>query len=453
LSKKPLRDKLAISGGNLNLTLLVENNEKIESFYRLNLYTWLALETVTAVDATTAMKILGSAEGKEINLIIARAQIGKEQTALELVNFLKSKNLEIPVIVIGPGKEVPGTFAHMKNSLQLKTMIQGSAKALGITAQAMMNKPVPDYFPIPLPFFSFLKRSVCTVYAQDKSVLFEKMKDFSKDEIKSLESSGVKTLFVNKLDRLEFVNNLTTELMATLDEKELSADEQMSAGDATLNLASKKLVSMGITEETVGLAHKAMDVMKKNAKQNPKLSQLLDRLLANKTSYLFTHTQLLSYIGLHIVKNIDWGNNEQEEKICFIAFFHDIALEKDEHGKIKSSLELKKADFSEIDKSLVDKHAQISAELVSKFPHAPMGADQIIRQHHGTLNGVGFSEHFGNNVSPMSIVFIVAEEFTRIVLKYSESEMNRTQMIRELKDAFPKARFQKVIDLLNTITF
>lgn len=453
MSKKPLRDKLAISGGILNLTLLVENNEKIESFYRLNLYTWLALETVTAVDSTTAMKMLGSAEGKAINLIIARAQIGKEQTALELVNFLKSKNLEIPVIVIGPGKEVPGTFAHMKNSLQMKTMIQGSAKALGITAQAMMNKPVPDYFPIPLPFFSFLKRSVCTVYAQDKSILFEKMKDFPKNEIKSLESAGVKTLFVNKLDRLEFVNNLTTELMATLDEKELSADEQISAGDATLNLASKKLVSMGITEETVNIAHKAMDVMKKNAKQNPKLSQLLDRLLANKTSYLFTRTQLLSYIGLHIVKNIDWGNAEQEEKICFIAFFHDIALEKDEHGKIKSALELKKADFSEIDKSLVDKHAQISAELVSKFPHAPMGADQIIRQHHGTLNGVGFSEHFGNNVSPMSIVFIVAEEFTRIVLKYADGEMNRTQMIRELKDSFPKARFQKVIDLLNTITF
>jgi response regulator RpfG family c-di-GMP phosphodiesterase len=196
-----------------------------------------------------------------------------------------------------------------------------------------------------------------------------------------------------------------------------------------------------------------MDSMKKNVKTNPNLSKLLDRLLANKASYLFTHTQLLSYIGLHIVKNIDWGNPEQEEKICFIAFFHDIALEKDEQSKIKSTLDLKKSELSEIDKSLVERHAQIAAELVSKFPHAPMGSDQIIRQHHGVLNGVGFSEHFGNNVSPMSIVFIVAEEFTRIVLKYADSELNRTQMIRELKESFPTSRFQKVIDLLNTITF
>lgn len=437
----------------MNLTLLVENNPQIEGFYRLNLFTWLALETVVATDSASAMKMLGSGEGAGINLIVARAQIHKEQTASEIVNFLKSKNLNIPVIVIGPGKEVPGSFTHMANSLQIKTMIQGAAKALGITAQTMMTKDVPDFFPIPLQFFGLLKRSVCHVYGQDKKLLFEKLKPVSAEEIDRLKSAGVKNLFVSKLDRLEFVNSVTAELMSLLQEDELSADEQLTAADSMLVLASKKLVSIGITEETVALANKSMEAIRKNAKTYPKLGKLLERLLSNKTSYLFTHTQVLSYVGLHIVKNIDWGNPEQEEKIMFIAFFHDIALEKDEHGRIKSQLELKKSDFSEMDRSLIEKHAQIAAELVSKFPHAPMGADQIIRQHHGTLNGVGFSEHFGNNVSPMSIVFIVAEEFTRIVLKYADQEPNRTHMIRELKDSFPTTRFQKVIELLNTITF
>ncbi|MES2527143.1 MAG: hypothetical protein V4598_08640 [Bdellovibrionota bacterium] len=435
----------------MNLTLLVENNPKIESFYRLNLMTWLGLETTVAPDSASALKLL-TAPSSGINLIIARAQIGKEQAAAEIVKFLQSKNLNIPLIVIGPGKEVPGSFAHMKNSLQLKAMIQGSAKALGITAQSMSTMAVPDFYPIPVSFFTFLKRSVCPVYLNEK-VIFEKNKNFSQDEIKKLEASGTSHLFVGKMDRLEFVNNLTSELMATLPDEALSADEQMSAADSTLILASKKLLSIGITEETVELARKSIETMKRNTKTNIKLSKLLERLLANKTSYLFTHTQLLCYIGLHIVKNIDWGNAEQEEKICFISFFHDIALESDEHGKIKTSLELKKSNFNEMERSLIEKHAQVAAELVSKFPHAPMGADQIIRQHHGSLNGVGFSEHFGNNVSPMSIVFIVAEEFTRIVLKYADQELNRTHMIRELKDAFPTSRFQKVIELLNTITF
>ncbi len=446
---------MKIDGGKLNLTLLVENNPKIESFYRLNLITWLGLETAVTPDAASAMKLL-TAPGNGIHLIIARAQIGKEQTAAEIVKFLQSNGLNIPVIVIGPGNEVSGSFAHMKNSLQLKTMIQGAAKALGITAQSMSTMEVPEYYPIPLHFFSILRRSPCPVYLQDKgtySVLFEKSKDISQKDLNKLESGGTKNLFIGKMDRLEFVNTLTSELMATLKDEDLSADEQISAADSTLILASKKLMSIGITEETVTLARKSIETMKKNSKTNPKLSKLLERLLANKTSYLFTHTQLLCYIGLHIIKNIDWGNPEQEEKICFISFFHDIALESDDHGRVKAALELKKSSFNEMEKSLIEKHAQVAAELVSKFPHAPMGADQIIRQHHGSLNGLGFSDHFGNNVSPMSIVFIVAEEFTRIVLKYAEQDLNRTHMIRELKDSFPTSRFQKVIELLNTITF
>ena len=38
-------------------------------------------------------------------------------------------------------------------------------------------------------------------------------------------------------------------------------------------------------------------------------------------SYLFKHTQILTYVCLHIIKHIDWGNAEQEDKISFIAFF------------------------------------------------------------------------------------------------------------------------------------
>ncbi len=85
----------------MNLTLLVENNPKIESFYRLNLLTWLGLETTVAPDSATALKLL-SAPASGIQLIIARAKIGKEQSAAEIVKFLQEKNLNIPLIVIGP---------------------------------------------------------------------------------------------------------------------------------------------------------------------------------------------------------------------------------------------------------------------------------------------------------------------------------------------------------------
>lgn len=442
----------------MSLTLLVENNPMIESFYMLNLSTWLGLDILPKKKAEFAIKLLESEAVDTIKLIIVRAVIDKEDSARMIVDFLAKRGLKIPVIEIGPGKEIPGCFAHVPNSLQLKFLIQSCARALNITAKDMSAKVVPDFFPIPIVYFKVIRRSVCPVYSQNHDdpkkydLRLNKLQDFDESMITSMIQEGVTHLYVNKLDRLEFVNNVTSELMTKLEGTDLSPDEALSAADKSMELLSKKLLSIGVTEETVKLAKTQMDVMRKNVKTSPKLAKLLERMLSNKTSYLFKHTQILTYICLHIIKNIDWGNAEQEEKISFIAFFHDIVLETDKQAQIKSTLELKKAEFDTAERTLVERHAQMSAEFVSKFPHSPMGADQIIRQHHGTLNGVGFSEHYGNNVSPVAVVFIVAEEFTRIILKRETGPFDRAEMLKELKEEFPTSRFQKVIDILATIT-
>jgi len=438
----------------MNLTLLVENNPQFESFYTLNLSTWLGLEPVPTKKAESAIGLL-MADPNQFKLIIVKAVIDKEESAKLIIAFLRSRGLSIPVIVLGPGKGIDGAYAHIENSFYLKPMIQAAAAALGITAKEMSEKVVPDFYPIPIVHFRALKRPVCDVYIKGGSgyeVKLPKLKGFEQTLITKLITEGQTTLYVDKSARLEFVNNISSELIVTMASSALSEDEQISATEKGVELLSKKLLAIGVTEETISLAKKNMEDIRRNCRGNPKLSKLLDRLLSNKAGYLFKHTQILTYVGLHIVRNVDWGNPDQEEKISFISFFHDIALEKDDHAMIKSNAELKKANLTPEEKQLVERHAMMSAELVSKFPHAPMGSDQIIRQHHGNLNGIGFSEHFGNNVSPISVVFIVAEEFTRIIMNQGAGKLKRDEMIKELKAEFPTSRFQKVIQILETIT-
>ncbi|HXH76558.1 MAG TPA: HD domain-containing protein [Bacteriovoracaceae bacterium] len=440
----------------MSLTLLVENNSRIESIYSLNLLTWLGLDIVVRKKTMTALETLEK-DPANFKLIIVRAIIEKEDSARLIVEFLKAKNLDIPVIVIGPSMDIEGSFAHVQNSMQLKPLIQASARALGITAKEMMEKVVPDYFPIPIIFFRQLKRSVCPAYSQASTNKFylriEKLQEYDENFINNIIKEGIGTLYIDKMDRLEFINNLTAEFMSLLKESDLSEDETITVNEKSMELVSKKLLTMGITEETIGLARKNMDALRKTAKTSPKLSKLVERMLKNQSGYLFKHTQILTFVALHIIKNIDWGNQEQEDKITFIAFFHDIALETDAQAHICTALDLKKTDIPLPDRVIVERHAQIAAELVVKFPHSPMGADQIIRQHHGMLNGIGFSEHYGGNVSPVAIVFIVAEEFTRIILRRENKTMDRNEMMKELQTEFPNARFQKVLALLEDITF
>jgi HD-GYP domain-containing protein (c-di-GMP phosphodiesterase class II) len=441
----------------LSLILLIENNPKIESFYVLNLSIWLGLETIPKKRAEFAIKLLE--KDPEVKLIITRSRIGEEDTASDILKHLQSMNYHIPVIVIGAGKKPQGSFAHIRNSLQLKPLIQNAARALNITAQEMSRKIVPDYFPIPVTYFNVLRRSVCPVYSQDiddeskYNLRIQKLQVFEQELIDDMIREGVDNLYVDKMDRLEFVSNVTAELITELSQGDLSAEEAISAHEKSMELLSQKLIGLGINQETVELANKNLEVMQSQVVNYPQLAKLLDQLQSNEASYRYTHTQILTYVGMHIVRNIDWGTPEQQEKMAFISFFHDIALETDEQAKISHPLELKRANFPAPVKQLVERHAQIAAELVTKFPHAPMGADQLIRQHHGMLNGVGFSEHFGNNVSPMSIVFIIAEEFTRIILEREGSALNRNEMLKELRGKFPTSRFQKIIDLLQTITF
>src|SRR5690606_9460609 len=160
------------------------------------------------------------------------------------------------------------------------------------------------FFPIPIEYFKSLKRPVCDVFWKDpqskKHVLkLAKNKDYDWPFLEKLVKAGVTELYVDKMNRLEFVHNVTAELMVTLEQEDLSEDEAISAADKGVELLSRKLLTIGVSEETINLAKQHIDIMRKNVKKSPQLSLLLARLISNESSYLFKHTQILTYVSLH----------------------------------------------------------------------------------------------------------------------------------------------------------
>jgi len=430
------------------LTLLVENNPKMIEIYLINLATYVGLEILVVKNKTEALSEL---EKHPFQLIISRAKIGAEEVAVPLADAMTEKKLSIPLFVIGHGLYPALAHGALPNGLDLRGVVKGAASALGITAQQMVEKKVDDYFPVPARFFEWVNYPLCTLFLKDDHGKLQQLcaakEKFDRTLIKG------PFVYVSKLDRLEIVNQVTAELVGRLEDKELNSDEAIRAGASNLQLIAHKLMSLGINEETIALAQKNMVSLRRNVKSYPKLGNLLQRMVSNQAGHLYRHTQIVTYISLHIIRNIDWGTPEQEDKIAFISFFHDIALESDVQAKIHTREELRTCKLEAREKVLVDKHAQVAAELVHKYPHAPMGADQIIRQHHGMLNGIGFSDHFGANLSPMAIVFVVAEEFTRIIIQQENGPYNSKDMVRGLRESFPTSRFQKIIDSLEQVVF
>ena len=435
------------------LTLLVETNPIIAEIYLLNLTTYTGLEVAVTHSVKGAIELI---ELHQIELIISRVRIGAEDIA-SILTHLKTMNREIPVLIIGDGTMPKGTLGPVRGSLDLKSMIKGAAQVLGITAESMAQKKVPDYFPLSAKYFEFITIPCANVFNRDKAgnttQIFVAFQALDRTILKAISKISDGTFYVHRLDRLKMVDQITVEMLAQLDENDLSPDEKLQVGASNHKLLAEKLLGLGVTEETVLLARKAMGSITANVKSYPQMSGLLKRMLSNKTGYLYRHMQIVTYVALHIVRNIDWGTPEQEQKISFIAFFHDISLDNDAHARIHTMEDMRKANLDPKTKEKVERHAQHASELVLRYPHSPMGADQIIRQHHGMLNGVGFSDHFGANLSPMALVFVVAEECTRIILESDIEKLNIEDMIQELKITFPSLRIHKIIDLLADLRF
>jgi len=408
------------------LTLLVEKNPHLTEIYRLNLSVYVGLDLMVAGTLAEAQALLSQ---HPFRLVICRARMAGENIAPKLQELAG----KVPVFTVAHG-------------LELKNIIKGCARELGVTAQQMAEKKVDDLYALESQFFKWLSFTPCALY-DATGTLVSAPHALLETELWKKHSR----IFVSKFDRLQMVNHITAEMIARLDAFELGADEVITAADSNHQLLTKKLLGVGITEETIALAQKNMHNLKRQIKASPKLGPLLQRMLANEASYLYRHTQVVTYVGLHIVRHIDWGGPEQEEKMLFISMFHDIALANDEEAQIHTREELRTSKLDPKSKQLVEKHAQLAAELVSRYPHAPMGADQIIRQHHGVLNGVGFSDHFGANLSPLAIVLIVAEELTRLILQQEVTPIDGAGLIRELKETFPTSRFQKIIEILERL--
>lgn len=440
-------------------TLLVEGNDQLQRFCAINLYTWVGCDVVPVKEAKLAVQKITD----ETELIVTRYKSGTEQTAIALTEYLKSKELNIPVIVIGDEKQQVENVTHIKSCLDIKELIQNSAKSLNVTAKDMAQMEVPEYFPIPLQFFHCIKYSVVPVFchkfitnAEGEDVetyepLFDPFQEWPTSEISKHAAEGQYNFYVKKEDRLKFVTNLTQELVSVIEMKELNSNEQISAMEMSQSLLQQKISRMGITEETIELSRHNLKNMVATAKKTPLLIRLIKRLMDNKAGYLFKHTQVLMLISRHLMQNIDWGTPEQMEKLQFICFFRDILLENDEMAKITSEKELKESKLSQEQKNIVNKHAQMAATLVSKYPKAPMGSELIIKQHHGVPHGLGFAESFTANLSPMAIVFILAEDFAHEVLR-SGTEFDISKKITEMRAKYSTQRFKKIIDVLEEIT-
>jgi CheY-like chemotaxis protein len=437
--------------------LVISDNEIINQLYVTNLEVYLGAKVVLVNSTDKAFEQLKKSRA---DLLITINMINGQDSASVIYEHLLVNNYKTKLIVIGnPSKELADVIV-VPNSYNLQNLIRSCAGVLGVTAKSMAEKEVPQYYPIENQFLEKIREVPCNVYLQMKDgnyTIVAKKGDLIGSTIKQFVNEGVTTLFVNSLDRLLIINVISTSIIDFLEQTEgLETSEKSEAlKTGFLFAASNFSDSPVVTAEIMILANACTKAMDEIVTEAPSLKKLLSILNAQRDGYLYTHSILTAFVSQHIIRRVSWGGDSHIEKINFVLFFHDIMLAPIylKHPTLRYEEDLLfSEELTDKEKETVLNHARLAAEVIVTYKRAPIGADLLIKQHHGITNGIGFAVDYKDDISPISKVVLVAESVVEEFMKQRDLNpdyvIDIKKIIEFLNEKFKRTTYKKIIETL-----
>jgi hypothetical protein len=273
--------------------------------------------------------------------------------------------------------------------------------------------------------------------------------DFDKSIVGQYEKLKLKEFYVPKEFRRSIMASMIEQSTKKLEREQVTLDEIIESTTDSYNIVKDLVLKVGFDENTIKLAKTTISTIQNSFDKKSPLGHYLKKLLDNESTYAYQHSMLISIISRGTIKRLEWGEGaqlaSQLEKMIMVSLFHDIKLEDDALLKISSQEELTKAGLIPYYQEQVLNHANEASTFIKSFPGTPIGVDVIIRQHHGTSNGIGFPETFSASISPMAIAFIVIEKFVELMLNPPEGKISLKEIFNLMTEIFPSQTYRKII--------
>ncbi len=382
-----------------------------------------------------------------------------EETAKVILNFIYDNELKCKVLVLGEFEAAGFEFAHIPDRFKVSEFTTIVRKTLGISLEDLKEIRQGDYIPIEIQNFYVMNKAPCDTYIKlaratgDQYVKrIHSGDEFDKEGIKKYESQGVTELYVPKDQKNLFLEAQLKQYLVSITDNSKPEPVLVELRSDAYDINQTLIKNTGITEQMILMSQASVKAMVASVAHNKKLGSLLKNILNNKGSFAYKHSYLISVFASACMHKMEWSEDKQLEanieRMTFAAFFHDILLIEEVHIKIRNKVDLYQAKLEGKEKELVLEHANKMASLVHEMKFAPRGAEQIIREHHGARNGIGYSEVYSSNLGAMSIMFIVIEDFVSSLLDFKENKLSIKEIIEVMGERYPLPSYKKVIKAL-----
>lgn len=440
--------------------LIVDINQRMIELLSLNLTTFLGAKILIARTGVNATKMM---ESEKLDLIVTRESIGREKTLEKVLANVEEQERGTPIICLISSrklkkqKEVKSDIPikYFEHGKEFENIVKAALKFAGTDDDAIYKCDIMDYYPIPIEHFYSLEKSFCDVFIkigrETNAKFLKRILEGENLEFEAVErylSKGVEELWIQSINRLSFVASLTEQIIKKFKAGEQDEVQNMAARQLSQELISQNIKEIGVTKEIIEVSKRSLKTLGQSVSKVKGLKSMFKKLFSNKFSYSYRLTELTTYIGMQLLEQISWAKKPQKETFIFVAFFKDISLQNNLLAKIDTEDSLESHGLNADDEELVLNHALMASELTVKFPRAPMGADQILRQHHGAINGIGFPDFASGNLSPLSLVYIISEACARYILKIDRSNFQAAELLKYLKRHYNSPRYRDYIQIL-----
>jgi HD-GYP domain-containing protein (c-di-GMP phosphodiesterase class II) len=282
----------------------------------------------------------------------------------------------------------------------------------------------------------------------------------SKDNIdqdiidKYAKGDKVKYFFVEAKDRFAFFNHMVNICFEYIC-KAKASEVHLTIGRHAENyqIIQDMVNVFGIEEETIRVCDQTIKKMLDHVRQFNQLNDLLRKVLSSPGSYMYKHCYLNLLMTAHLLPALKWSGEKHfelvMEKMCYAIFFHDICLQDDKLVAIANKIDFYKAEnLTPKERELVKNHANMAATLLQRYQGLPSGVDIIVKQHHGTTNGIGFTDYYKASISQMSVMFIILEEFVGQVLNYHTHKQGILEIIDKMSRKFEQPTYLRIVQAL-----
>lgn len=379
----------------------------------------------------------------------------------EIFDHLQKSDMDIPFILMTAERNINSDIfndqfeqKYPDNSIVKKPLTKDTlSQIIESKFPQLINKKgkAPKYYPVRATMIFSSNVVTTNIYlklSSEKYVkVFEKGHEVTIGDIKKYEQKNIEQFFIEAKD-VESFSNLYLERVLQESSNEKEFNEVFNVD--TYTVIKDNLLSLGIGQQVLLATEKLVQKSIAKIFDNPTLVSTLKKFSSN-AGYMYSHSMQLAYLCPILLKELNFGSENDTHAIIMASMFHDMSLIKDSSAM---NLDLKSISWKDLDLKTINAirhHPNKSAKLIEDTSDNSDLTRTIIEEHEEIYDGSGYPEGLKEEeLHPLSKIFIFVHAFVRnftlnqgqedemtITLSETRKE-NNSELWQDLSDALEK---------------